>query len=201
MKTIKKVLVFLCLTILFVGSFSRAAVFADDISLLSITKTYGDGPFTLNFSSSGGKVTYSTSNKKVVTVSNKGKVSIKGCGISEIRVRSAANEKYKEKNTKITIIVKPKKQNITEFKIDKRNILLKWKKDTKADGYYIYYSTDYKFSNDLQKVKVAKNKTTSNTLTKLKTGKKYYVKICSYKKSGNQEVLGDFSSIRNVKIQ
>lgn len=201
MKTIKKVLVFLCLTILFVGSFSRAAVFADDISLLSITKTYGDGPFTLNFSSSGGKVTYSTSNKKVVTVSNKGKVSIKGCGISEIRVRSAANEKYKEKNTKITIIVKPKKQNITELKINKRNILLKWKKDTKADGYYIYYSTDYKFSNDLQKVKVAKNKTTSNTLTKLKTGKKYYVKICSYKKSGKQEVLGDFSSIRNVKIQ
>lgn len=201
MKTIKKVLVFLCLTILFVGIFSRAAVFADDISLLSITKTYGDGPFTLNFSSSGGKVTYSTSNKKVVTVSNKGKVSIKGCGISEIRVRSAANEKYKEKNTKITIIVKPKKQNITELKINKRNILLKWKKDTKADGYYIYYSTDYKFSNDLQKVKVAKNKTTSNTLTKLKTGKKYYVKICSYKKSGKQEVLGDFSSIRNVKIQ
>lgn len=201
MKTVKKVLVFLCLTVLFLGSFSRSIVFADNISLLSITKTYGDGPFTLNFSSSGGKVTYSTSNKKVVTVSNKGKVTIKGCGIADIKVRSAANNKYKEKNTKITIIVKPKKQNISELKIDKRNITLKWKKDTKADGYYIYYSTDYKFSNDLQKVKISKNKTTFKTLKKLKTGKKYYVKICSYKKSGKQEVFGDFSSIKNVKIQ
>ena len=171
MNYVKKVLVFLFVMVLSIGSFKSTSVFAEEDSLQTITKTYGDGPFKISFTSSGrGKMTYSSSNTKVVTVSSTGKVTIKGCGIADV-------------------------------KIDKRNITIKWNKDTKADGYYIYYSTDYKFSNDLNKVKITKNKTTSSTIKNLKTDKKYYVKVCSYKNSGKKIVKGDFSKIRNVKIQ
>lgn len=202
MKFVKKVLVFLFVMILSFGSFRSVSVLAEESSLLTITKTYGDGPFSIGFTSTGnGKMTYSSSNKKVVTVSNNGKITIKGCGVADIKIKAAANGKYKEKNSKVTILVKPKKQKITEFRLDKRNITVKWKKDTKADGYYVYYSTDYKFNNDLHKVKVSKKKTTSKTIKNLKSGKKYYVKVCSYKKSGKRTVLGDFSSIRNVRIE
>lgn len=202
MKFVKKILFFLFVMSLSVGFLSLKPVLAEEASLLTITKTYGDGPFSIGFTSTGnGKMTYSSSNKKVVTVSKTGKVTIKGCGIADIKIKAAATGKYKAKNSAVTIIVKPKKQKITELKIDKRNISVKWNKDTKADGYYIYYSTDYKFSNDLHIVKISKNKTTSRTIKNLKTGKKYYVKVCSYKKSGKQIVLGNFSSIRNVKIQ
>ena len=202
MNYVKKVLVFLFVMVLSIGSFKSTSVFAEEDSLLTITKTYGDGPFKISFTSSGrGKMTYSSSNTKVVTVSSTGKVTIKGCGIADVKIKAAATEKYKAKNSKVTIIVKPKRQQITDLKLDKRNITIKWNKDTKADGYYIYYSTDYKFSNDLNKVKITKNKTTSSTIKNLKTDKKYYVKVCSYKNSGKKIVKGDFSKIRNVKIQ
>lgn len=202
MNYVKKVLVFLFVMVLSIGSFKSTSVFAEEDSLLTITKTYGDGPFKISFTSSGrGKMTYSSSNTKVVTVSSTGKVTIKGCGIADVKIKVAATEKYKAKNSKVTIIVKPKRQQITDLKLDKRNITIKWNKDTKADGYYIYYSTDYKFSNDLNKVKITKNKTTSSTIKNLKTDKKYYVKVCSYKNSGKKIVKGDFSKIRNVKIQ
>lgn len=202
MKFVKKISVFLFVIILSLSSFRTMSVLAGDDSFLTITKTYGDGPFKISFSSTGnGKMTYTSTNKKVVTVSSSGKVTIKGCGIAEIKVRAAATEKYKEKTSKVTIIVKPKRQQITNLKIDKRNITVKWNKDTKADGYYIYYSTDYKFSNDLKKVKITKNKTTSSTIKNLKSNKKYYVKVCSYKNSGKKIVKGDFSRILNVNIQ
>lgn len=201
MKFVKKVLVFLLVMILSVSSLKSMSAMAAEDSLLTITKTYGDGPFSIGFTSTGnGKMTYSSSNKKVVTVSKSGKITIKGCGVADIKIKAAANGKYNAKNNTVTIIVKPIKQKITDLKIQERNINVKWNKDTRADGYYVYYSTDYKFSNDLHIVKVSKNKTTSRAIKNLKAGKKYYVKVCSYKKSGKQIVLGDFSSIRNVKI-
>ncbi|MCM1257147.1 MAG: fibronectin type III domain-containing protein [Roseburia sp.] len=202
MKFVKKALVFLFVMILSLSSLKSISVLAAEPSLLTITKTYGDGPFNIGFSSNGnGKMTYSSSNKKVVTVSKSGKVTIKGCGVADIKIKAAANGKYKAKSSTVTIIVKPTKQKITNLKLQERNITVKWNKDTKADGYYIYYSTDYKFSNDLHIIKVSKNKTTSRIIKNLKTGKKYYVKVCSYKKSGKQTVLGSFSSIRNVTIK
>lgn len=202
MRVAKKVLVFLLVMVLSVSCLNCVPALAGEASLLTITKTYGDGPFSIGFTSTGnGKLSYSSSSKKVVTVSQSGKVTIKGCGVADIKIKAAANGKYKAKNSTVTIIVKPVKQKITELKLNKRNISVKWNKDAKADGYYIYYSTDYKFSNDLHIVKISKNKTTSRTIKNLKPGKKYYVKVCSFKKSGKQVVLGDFCSIRNVKIQ
>lgn len=198
MKSVKKVLVFLMVLVLSVGCFKVMPVWADS-SLLTITKTYGDGPFSIKVSSKG-KVTYTSGNKKVVTVSSAGKVTIKGCGKTEIKINAASSGQYKANSSKVTIIVKPVKQKITALNVDKRNITVKWNEDKNGDGYYIYYSTDYKFNNDVNKVKVSKKKTTSKTIKNLKAGKKYYVKVCSFKKSGKDIVLGDFSSIRSIKV-
>ena len=65
MNYVKKVLVFLFVMVLSIGSFKSTSVFAEEDSLLTITKTYGDGPFKISFTSSGrGKMTYSSSNTK-----------------------------------------------------------------------------------------------------------------------------------------
>ena len=64
-----------------------------------------------------------------------------------------------------------------------KTMKLKWKKDTKATGYEIYYSTKSNFAKKSRKVvTITKSKTTSKTIKKLKSNKTYYVKIRSYKK-------------------
>ena len=78
---------------------------------------------------------------------------------------------------------------------------VKWKKDKKASGYIVQYSMDKKFKKNVKKNIVSKNKTVSKKITKLKPGKKYYVRVCTYKNSHGKKVQGDYSKVRTVKIR
>ena len=63
----------------------------------------------------------------------------------------------------------------------KSTVNIKWKKDSSVDGYEILVATDKKFSKNKNKYTIkSKNKATKK-ITNLKSGKKYYVKIRSYK--------------------
>lgn len=166
------------------------------INVKRIELTYGDAPFTIQPGSDmGKKVSFSSSDKKVFTVSSKGKITIKGCGLAKLKITSKTATKNYE------IIVKPKRNSITTLEVKKRNITVKWKIDKKADGYYVYYTTDSKFKKNVKKVRVPKNKTLQCTLKNLKSGKKYYVKLYSYKKSGKNMILSDASKTRNIKVK
>lgn len=75
----------------------------------SFTRTYGDKSFSLNASCSGGaKLSYSSDNKKVVTVSDKGKVSIIGNGSASITIIAAATSEYAGASTKVSIKINKK---------------------------------------------------------------------------------------------
>ena len=50
-------------------------------------------------------------------------------------------------------------------------------------------------------VTVSKYKTVSRTVKKLKAGKKYYVRICAYAKSGGTKVQGNWSKSKTVKVK
>lgn len=166
------------------------------VEVQRIEVTYGDSPFVIQPGKDmGKKVSFSSSNKKVFTVSSKGKITIKGCGLAKLKMKSKTLTKSYE------IVVKPKRNSITSLQSEKRNITVKYKKDTKADGYYIYFATDAKFKKNLKKVKVSKNKTIQYTLKKLKSGKKYYVKVYSYKKSGKNIILNDSSKVKTIKVK
>ena len=78
---------------------------------------------------------------------------------------------------------------------------MKWKKVSKASGYIIQFSTDKKFKKDLRKVTVGKSKTVSKTVGKLKAGKKYYVRVCAYVKSGGKKIQGNWSKVKSVKVK
>lgn len=75
---------------------------------------------------------------------------------------------------------------------------LKWKQDKKATGYIIQYSTDKRFEKNVKSTTVSSNRTTSKKIGKLKAGKKYYVRICSYKKSGGKNIKGAYSDVKTV---
>ena len=65
----------------------------------------------------------------------------------------------------------------------KKAFTLTWKKVAGVTGYQIQYSTDKKFKNKkaTKTVNVKGAKTTKKTVSKLKGGKKYYVRIRTYK--------------------
>ena len=91
------------------------------------------------------------------------------------------------------------KVSITSAKNSKsKQILLKYKKISGIKGYEISYSTDKKFKKAVTRKNTAK---TSYTISKLKKGKTYYVRIRAYKvDSTGKKVYGKYSSVKKVKV-
>ncbi len=149
------------------------------------------------------------SDNKAVKVSSKGKVTIQGTGCAVITIKAAGTSNYNEENVKVTVLVSPKKQTLQAPKaLAGRKLKISWKKDTKAAGYEVQYSTDKNFKNKkATKTKVVKsNKTISVTIGKLAKGKKYHVRVRAYKTAKaagkNQKLYGKWSSTkRSGKIK
>lgn len=201
MKPMKKIALFLIVISLSVSCLGILPVFAENIFITNITKTYGDSPFTIHFDlDSDERAEYSSDNNKVIKVSEQGLVTIKGCGRANV-IANFFNSSGYVKTSVVSVTVKPVKQKITDLESNERNINVKWTRDKKADGYYIYCASDKKFTKNLQKINVSKNKNTSKSITKVKSGKKYFVKVCSYKISGEEIILGDFSKTKSIKVK
>lgn len=168
----------------------------------NIKKVYGSKAFTLK-AKGQGSITYTSGNNKVVTVGkSNGKVTIKGCGKAVITINAAGNSSYKAATKKVTVTVSPKKATLNSVKSTaKKTITVKWKRDKKADGYQIQYSTSKKFKG-AKTVTVKKNKTTTTKIKKgLKAGKRYYVRVRAYKNSGKTKICGSYSKGKNVKVK
>jgi len=115
-------------------------------------------------SSKNYKVTY-TNNKKVGTAT----VTVKFSG------------KYSG-TVKKTFKILPKATNISKVKAIRGGYKITWKKQTaEVTGYQIQYSTSKTYASNVKTLTVKGSKTTSKTVTGLKAGKKYYVRIRTYK--------------------
>lgn len=75
-----------------------------------------------------------------------------------------------------------------------------WNKDSQASGYDIIYSVNSNFKSG-KHVYVTKNGTTSARITGLTKGKKYYVKIRSYKVINGSKCYGAWSKSKNFKAK
>ncbi len=171
----------------------------------SFQRALGGKPFSLNVKrkKGNGTISYLSSNKKVITVSKKGMVTIKGTGRAVVTATAKETEKYRKKTVKITVDITPKKQKASAKTRKGKKITLKWKKDIRATGYQVQYSTDRKFKKGVKVKKIGRYKTTSQTFKGLKRGKNYYIRVRSYKniKSGGKTkpLYGAWSSIIKSK--
>ncbi len=113
---------------------------------------------------------------------------------------ASADKKYKgDFSNSVTTATKPSKVNIKTVTAKKKALVLKWKK-TSGSGYEIAYSTKKNFS-DAKTVKINGASKSCYTVKKLKTNKKYYVKIRAYKKVGSKIYRGSYSARKQVKIK
>ena len=89
--------------------------------------------------------------------------------------------------------------SITSLSAKDNGFTVKWKKKTKITGYQIQYSTSSKFSKKSTKtVKVKKAKTTSKKITDLKSSKKYYVRVRTYKNSKKKTDYSAWSKKKSI---
>lgn len=105
----------------------------------------------------------------------------------------------KKPNTTATK-VKLAKQTTKVKANGKKKIKVSWKKDKKASGYEITYSTKKSFKGK-KTIVVKSNKTTSKVVKKLKSKKKYFVKVRSYKQVGKTKTYGAYSKVKTVKVK
>ena len=73
-------------------------------------------------------------------------------------------------------------------------------KTAEVSGYQIVLATDKKFSKNVEKVNVKSAKTLSKTVTGLKKGKTYYVKLRAYKTVNGKKIYGQYSSVKTQKV-
>ncbi len=109
-------------------------------------------------------------------------------------------------STKKTYCINPKGTSLSEVKAKSKSFTAKWKKQTtQTRGYRLQYATDKKFKKNVKNVTIKKNKTTSQTVRKLKAKKKYYVRIRTYqtiKVNGKEKKLySDWSKAKNVTVR
>lgn len=68
-----------------------------------------------------------------------------------------------------------------------------WKRDKKASGYQVQYSTSKKFKKGVKTVKLKGSSSTSTTIQNLKSGKTYYLRYRSFRKKGKKTKYGRWS--------
>ena len=163
-------------------------------------KTYGNKPFSLR-AKAKTKLSYKSSNTKVVAIGNTGRVTLKGPGKATITITAAATANYNGATKHVTITVKPKKTVGLKVKKGKNRMTVSWKRDKKATGYQIAYAQTKRFKKGKKNITISKNKTVKKTIKKLKARKTYYVKVRAYKKVGKTKIYGAYSKMKTIKVK
>ena len=103
------------------------------------------------------------------------------------------------KTVPVTNIAKLAKVVKVKVKANKKKKLnVSWKKVSGATGYEVLYATNKKFTKNKKTVSVKKNKV---TLKKLKSKKKYFVKVRAYKKANGNTNYGKWSKVVKKKAK
>ena len=121
----------------------------------------------------------------------------KAVGTASVKI--TFKDLYKGTKT-LTFKINPKGTSVSKVSSPKsKQIKVSWKKQaTQTSGYEIQLATDSKFTKNKKTVTVSGNKTTSKTIGKLKSKKKYYVRIRTYKTVSGKKYYSAWSKSKTV---
>ncbi len=130
-------------------------------------------------------------------------VIVKGTKQDEVKDSKPATTQTttKPSTTKNTETAKPKKTSIKKLSKGKKKFTVTWAKVSGVKGYQIQYSSDKKFKKNNKSVTVTKQKTTKATVKKLKSKKKYYVRVRTYKTVNGKKIYSSWSKVKSVKTK
>ena len=108
---------------------------------------------------------------------------------------------------RVAFKINPKGMSLSKVTKAKKAVTVKWKKQSakmsksRISGYQILLATNSKFTKNKKIVTVKGYKKTSRKITKLKGGKKYYVKIRTYKIVGGKKYYSPWSKAKTVRTK
>lgn len=117
-----------------------------------------------------------------------------------------AEEELKNQNNKPTPsptaapVKKPGQVKGLKLKAGKKKVTVTYKKVSGATSYKVTYSTSKKFKK-AKTATVKSGKTVKKTISKLKSKKTYYVKVCAVKKVKGKSYTGKWSAVKKVKVK
>ncbi|MBR1751284.1 MAG: hypothetical protein IJ740_10480 [Ruminococcus sp.] len=102
-----------------------------------------------------------------------------------------------------TFKINPKATSVSKLTSPKtKQLKAKYKKVSGVTGYQVTYSTSSKFTKSKTKTVTVKGAAkTSKTIKKLTKGKKYYVKVRSYKTVGGTKYYRAYSKVKSIKVK
>lgn len=139
---------------------------------------------------------WSSSDERVVTVSNSGKITAKSYGKATITFTSKSDSKIKGS---VTVTVVPKEvTSLTQSSSKTNEVTIKWNKAEGVTGYAVYILNKESGEKEL----IGKTKKTKYTVKNLKSGKKIKLYVSAYKDmktvEGENEKLKTYSSYRTA---
>lgn len=165
-------------------------------------------------SATEGSFTYTSSDSSIASVSSTGVVTAYKAGRAKITITTTGNTKYDPATFSTVIKVYPKKAVMTRkpwTTAKKGQIKVRWNKQDNVTRYEVRYSRAKNFAKGTyitKKVNAAQNDytTQSTTISKLKSGYKYYVKVRAVKEVYNDNgkmitYYGRWSGWRSVVVK
>ncbi|MBR1723911.1 MAG: fibronectin type III domain-containing protein, partial [Ruminococcus sp.] len=187
-----------------IGSYNGSAIGSFTIAPKTVTSAV--------LSVNGKKYTYTGKALKPTTTVKLGNVLLKkdidytiaysnnkNTGRATVRITGVGN--YKGSRT-VYFYIKPKALAIKKVTSPaSKKLKVTWTKDTQATGYQIVVATNSAFTKNKKTVTITKNTTVAKTLTGLKAGKKYYVRLRAYKLVGKTKYYGAYGAKKSIKVK
>ena len=100
-----------------------------------------------------------------------------------------------------TFTIVPKSTLISSVRPSKKTFTVSWKKQTvESNGYEVQYAVTSNFRG-AKTVAVTSNKITSRKITAVTSKRKYYVRVRTYKKTGNKKYYSTWSGVKTVVVK
>lgn len=171
------------------------------------TKYYGNKDFNLNAKISTGEAgvtfKYTALNPEVATVDVNGNVSIKHTGIAKFKVETVGTVASDPASKTVTVKVKPKKPAVSSLSSTKKgSVKVNVLKSAGSTKYEIRYGRmgNYKYKT-IRHIDSVYTKTYT-TVSKLTSGKTYYIKVRAITVAENgTELKGNWSSTKKIKVK
>ena len=150
-------------------------------------------------------MSYISGNKKVVTVSSTGKVTIKGCGKTIITIIAEESSAYKSAETEVTVNITPKKVKIQKFSaLGNCTLKVAWSSESGVSGYEIGYDAVKENIGKYEKRTTCVGKKQLSKTFKLNSkskNKTCYVSVRAYVKSGSTMIYGPWATAKKVVVK
>lgn len=165
---------------------------------LSWRKVPGANGYQLQRKSGDRWITVENTTATSCTVKN-----LKAGTAYDFRVRTYRiidGKRYYSDWTTLKTPTEPSKPSITTPSTNgKHQVTAKWKKVSACSGYQVQYSTSSKFKSPTVKTVSGRSKTSCTT--KLKKGKKYYIRVRSYKNFNGKKYYSAWSNAKSIKCK